>query len=165
MYGEAWSEAIGYRGILSSCLQQVTTTVCRWVFKQRTGGAVSYFLLRSPSAVQPLWNKAVTQTVPSLTSLPNSMSFYQLLRKKHYDDEQHDNENCHQERQQEILLLLTHAFRFHILLCKRGRCMSVLLKSFLWVSSNKNKNDISWTRLDQHGGRAEYTLLGSILRH
>lgn len=106
---------------------------CRRVFNQRAGGAVSCLLLAAPP--QKLTALAVTRTVPSLTSLPHSMSFFQLPHKKHDNDEQHENQNSHQAWQQEILLLLD-AFGYQILLCKRGRCMFVLLNSFLGVCGN-----------------------------
>jgi len=59
------------------------------------------------------------------------MSFFQLPHKKQDNDEQHKNQGSHQDWQQEIICLLFDAFRFQILLCKRGRCIFVLLNSFL----------------------------------
>lgn len=87
-------------------------------------------LLSSPAPLNKAAS-AVARTGPSPTSLPHSMSFFQLPHKKQDNDEQHENQSSHQDRQQEIILLLFDAFRFQILLCKRGRCMFVLLNSFL----------------------------------
>lgn len=83
----------------------------------------------SPPATLNKAASAVAQTRPSPTSLPHSMSFFQLPHEKQDNDEQHENQSSHQDGQQEIVPLLFDAFRFHILLCKRGRCMFVVLNS------------------------------------